>query len=81
MSNLIKNRATSDRPGRLYVVATPIGNLGDISMRAVETLRTVGLIACEDTRHTKNLCRHFDISTPLVSYFREREHSKAEQLV
>jgi 16S rRNA (cytidine1402-2'-O)-methyltransferase len=50
-------------------------------MRAVETLRSVGLIACEDTRHTKNLCRHFDIPTPLVSYFREREHSKAEQLV
>lgn len=71
----------SAQPGRLYVVATPIGNLGDISLRAIETLRTVDIIACEDTRHTKNLCRHLDITTPLVSYFREKEHSKAEQLV
>ncbi|MGD9950820.1 MAG: 16S rRNA (cytidine(1402)-2'-O)-methyltransferase [Desulfobulbus sp.] len=63
------------------MVATPIGNLGDISLRAIETLRSVDLIACEDTRHTKNLCRHLDIATPLVSYFREKEQSKSEQLI
>ena len=67
--------------GRLYVVATPIGNLGDLSRRAIETLTVVDLIACEDTRHTKNLCRHLQISTPLTSYFREKEQEKAEQLL
>lgn len=73
--------AAENRPGRLFVVATPIGNLGDMSARAVETLRTVDVIACEDTRHTKNLCRHFGITTPLVSYYREKEQSKSEQLL
>ena len=63
------------------MVATPIGNLGDISLRAIDTLRTVDLIACEDTRHTKKLCRHLDIATPLVSYFREKEQSKSELLI
>lgn len=67
--------------GQLFVVATPIGNLRDISARALETLQKVDLIACEDTRHTKNLCRHFDISTPLVSYYRENEQSKSEHLI
>ena len=67
--------------GRLYVVATPIGNLGDLSRRAIETLTVVDLIACEDTRHTKNLCRHLQITTPLTSYFREKEQEKAEQLL
>ena len=63
------------------MVATPIGNLGDISPRAVETLHSVDLIACEDTRHTKKLCRHLDIATPLSSYFREKEQSKSEHLI
>lgn len=67
--------------GRLYVVATPIGNLGDLSRRAIEILTIVDLIACEDTRHTKNLCRYLNISTPLTSYFREKEQEKAEQLL
>lgn len=67
--------------GRLFVVATPIGNLGDLSHRAIETLSSVDLIACEDTRHTKNLCRHLNISTPLVSYYREKEQEKADQLL
>jgi len=69
------------QPGRLYVVATPIGNLGDITLRAIQTLSTVDLIACEDTRHTKKLCRHLQITTPLVSYFREREQEKATALL
>ncbi|WP_321283868.1 16S rRNA (cytidine(1402)-2'-O)-methyltransferase [uncultured Vibrio sp.] len=81
MRTQTNNQNTMQQAGQLYVVATPIGNLGDISLRAIETLRSVDLIACEDTRHTKNLCRHFDIATPLVSYFREKEQSKAVQLV
>jgi 16S rRNA (cytidine1402-2'-O)-methyltransferase len=67
--------------GRLYVVATPIGNLKDISKRMIETLTTVDLIACEDTRHTRNLCRHLHIATPLTSYYREKEQQKSEQLL
>ncbi len=63
------------------MVATPIGNLGDLSQRAIETLTFVDLIACEDTRHTKNLCRYLHITTPLTSYYREKEHEKAEQLL
>ena len=72
---------TPHRTGRLFVVATPIGNLGDLTKRAVETLTSVDLIACEDTRHTKNLCRHLNITTPLVSYYREKEQEKAAHLL
>lgn len=67
--------------GTLYVVATPIGNLGDLSNRALETLNTVDLIACEDTRHTRKLCTRFKISTPLTSYYREKEQEKACHLI
>lgn len=54
-------------PGRLFVVATPIGNLDDLSPRAMETLRAVAVIACEDTRHTRGLLERFGIATPTVS--------------
>ena len=60
----------------LYLVGTPIGNLADITYRAVETLQNVDLIACEDTRVTKKLCNHYRIDTPLKSY---HEHNKAQQ--
>jgi 16S rRNA (cytidine1402-2'-O)-methyltransferase len=63
--------------GILYIVATPIGNLGDISERAVSTLRAVDLILCEDTRVTKNLLDHFGISTRTLSY---HQHSDAKKI-
>ena len=63
--------------GTLYLVATPIGNLEDMSPRAVRVLKEVGLIAAEDTRHTGKLLKHFEIKTPITSYF---EHNKLNKL-
>lgn len=65
----------------LYIVATPIGNLKDISLRALEVLKTVDLIACEDTRHTKILTNHYQITTPLTSYFEYNKIAKGEYLL
>jgi len=67
--------------GRLYVVATPIGNLEDITLRARRVLENVSLIACEDTRHTVKLLSHLGISTPLTSYYREKEQLKTARLL
>lgn len=68
-------------PGVLYVVATPIGNLGDISARALQVLREVELIAAEDTRHSRQLLQHFGISTPLISLHEHNEQSRIPQLL
>lgn len=65
----------------LFIVATPIGNLKDITFRAIDTLKEVDLIACEDTRHTKKLLFHYGISTPTTSYFEHNKIKKAEYLV
>lgn len=67
--------------GTLYIVATPIGNLGDISARALDVLGSVALIAAEDTRHTGKLLAHFDIKTPLVSYHSFNERTRRERLL
>jgi len=65
----------------LYIVATPIGNLKDITLRALEVLKTVDLIACEDTRHTKILLQHYGISKPTTSYFQHNKITKGEYLL
>lgn len=71
----------SQQPGGLYVVATPIGNLGDMSPRAVEVLRGVDRIAAEDTRHSRKLLQHFAIQTPLLGLHEHNEREVAPQLV
>ncbi|MBA3650093.1 MAG: 16S rRNA (cytidine(1402)-2'-O)-methyltransferase [Chthoniobacterales bacterium] len=65
----------------LYIVGTPIGNLADITQRALEILRGVDLIAAEDTRHSGNLLRHFEIRKPLVSYHEHNEAMRTAELV
>lgn len=68
------------QPGRLYVVATPIGNLGDVTLRALEILRSVSLIAAEDTRHTRKLLSHYDIHATLVSYHTHNARERGVEL-
>ena len=67
--------------GNIYLVATPIGNLQDITFRAIEVLKSVDLIAAEDTRHTLGLLNHFEISKPLISYYKEIENTKSDVLL
>ncbi len=67
--------------GTLYIVATPIGNLEDITIRAINTLKKVDLIAAEDTRHTLKLLNYLEISKPLISYHRHNENIKTELLI
>lgn len=70
-----------NKPGTLYVVATPIGNLEDISFRAIKVLSSVDLILCEDTRRTKILCSHYNINTSLKSYYSYIEKKRIEEIV
>lgn len=67
--------------GVLYIVSTPIGNLEDITLRALRTLKEVNLIAAEDTRHTRRLLIHYEIRTPITSYFEGNQIQKGEKLV
>jgi len=73
--------AEHTKPGTLYVVATPIGNLEDITYRAVRVLKEADLIACEDTRHTAKLLHHYGIDKPTISYHEHNEAARAEELV
>jgi len=68
-------------PGTLYLVATPIGNLEDITLRALRTLKECDVVAAEDTRRTGQLLKHFDISKPLLSYFQFNEARRSEQII
>jgi len=71
----------AEKPGKLYVVATPIGNLSDITNRALETLASVELIAAEDTRHSKTLLQHYGIKTAMLSLHEHNESSRIEQII
>jgi 16S rRNA (cytidine1402-2'-O)-methyltransferase len=71
----------TDEAGRLYVVSTPIGNMGDFSFRAVETLRSVALVLAEDTRHSRTLLDRYEIRTPMTSYHKHNEARTTPQLV
>ena len=68
-------------PGTLYVVATPIGHMADITLRALSVLKGVDLVAAEDTRTTRRLFSAYDISTPLISYHEHNELKRADELV
>lgn len=68
-------------PGTLYVVATPIGNLADITLRAIQVLKDVELVACEDTRHTHKLLKHFGIETKSISYHEHNEQQRTDELI
>ena len=67
--------------GTLYLCATPIGNLGDITQRVLDTLREVDLIAAEDTRNTLRLLNHFEIKKPMTSYHEHNKYEKAQELL
>ncbi|MDH3588772.1 MAG: 16S rRNA (cytidine(1402)-2'-O)-methyltransferase, partial [Gammaproteobacteria bacterium] len=71
----------SNNSGVLYVVATPIGNLGDLSVRAGDTLREVGLIAAEDTRYSRRLLQHLGASTPMISLHEHNERERSAKIV
>lgn len=68
-------------PGKLLVVGTPIGNLADITLRALETLKSADLIACEDTRRTQKLLNHYKLRTPTISYHEHNEMTRAPELI
>src|SRR5947199_7923518 len=70
-----------DGRGVLYIVATPIGNLEDITLRALRVLKQADLIACEDTRQTQKLLNHYGITTPMMSYHEHNEASRAAELI
>jgi len=68
-------------PGKVFIVSTPIGNLGDITYRAIETLKNAPLVAAEDTRHSKKLFSHYGINTPLISYYEHNRFSRIPKII
>jgi 16S rRNA (cytidine1402-2'-O)-methyltransferase len=77
----MKQHVSEATSGTLYIVSTPIGNLEDITLRALNTLKEIDLIAAEDTRRTKKLLNHYQIKTPLTSYFEHSGFKKAQSLI
>ena len=77
----IKKGKTESHQGTIYAVSTPIGNLEDITLRALRVLKEVGLIAAESMEHTKKLCRYYNIRTPLTSYNSRNQHYKGRALL
>jgi 16S rRNA (cytidine1402-2'-O)-methyltransferase len=71
----------SDHNGVLYLVATPLGNLGDMSQRAIDTLKHVDLIAAEDTRHSIKLLQHFGIDTPMIAFHEHNERDRSNEII
>ena len=80
-SDAATNSTSLDPGPALYLVATPIGNLEDITLRALRILKQAGLIACEDTRHTQKLLNHYGIRTSTISYHEHNEAERAAELV
>ncbi|HYE38944.1 MAG TPA: SAM-dependent methyltransferase, partial [Ramlibacter sp.] len=76
-----ENTSLTAQPGHLYVVATPIGNLADITLRALHVLSLVDAVACEDTRHTAALLRHYGIERPLLAVHEHNEREAAQAVV
>lgn len=81
MRNLWQQKSYKEDRGALYLVPTPIGNLEDMSFRAVRMLKEANVIAAEDTRNTKKLCNYFDISTPIVSYHEHNKETSGRKLL
>lgn len=77
----IQKSFNDDHQGKLYVVPTPIGNLEDITYRAINTLKTVDVIAAEDTRNTRKLLNHFEFNTPLISYHEHNKTMREDELI
>lgn len=71
----------NNNQGKLYIVATPIGNMQDISLRAIDILSNVDLVACEDTRNTIKILNHFEINNKLISYHEHNKYDKADELI
>lgn len=81
LKNLNLKMQANPNTGTLYIVGTPIGNLEDMTFRAIRILQTVDFIAAEDTRHTGKLLQHFQIKTPQISYHEHNQHQRLPELI